>query len=117
MLPPIDDIEVDRECTHNRDEKNMGAETVIRGHQIHPIKFSPDRHPDRRLILWSLFPADNITARHATESIARSDRSRGGSPLPLAHHIVGLKRVESSPVGNIRSGGQESPDVAYSDLF
>lgn len=76
----------------------------------------PHRHPDCRLEERSLHPTDDITARHASQAIEGTDHCCRYGPLPLAHHVVGLIRIQCRPIGDVCPGRQEGADIADGHL-
>ena len=77
---------------------------------------TPNRHPHRSEIPWTLLLPDNEATRNAPRTITRCNRRSREHPLPLTHHVIGLIRRHRRPVGDVRARGQIRADQAHGDL-
>lgn len=92
----------------------MSRYCVSRVREIH--QYSPNSNPHRSWIPRRLLTTHDEATCNPSKPITSSYGGGDGRPFPLANDVVGLVRVKGSPVGHIRPGSEERPNVAHSDL-
>ena len=71
--------------------------------------------PYCRCIPWRVLSPDNVATRNATEAVARRHGCGYGSTLPLTCDVIGLVRIQSRPIRNVRASCKVGADVSDGD--